>query len=59
MFSPWSVIDDAELKLLRQLADKAKELRRGCDCDYDYRCGSCQRVLDCKALAEQVEKVRK
>ncbi len=58
MERPWSTIFDDELKLLRQLVEKAKDLRRGCNCDYDYRCGNCQRIIDCYELAEQAEKAR-
>lgn len=55
MFKPWSVVDDDELKALRAIAAKAKELGRGCHCDYDYRCGNCQLVIDVKELAEGVK----
>lgn len=30
-----------------------KRLKRGCDCDYDYRCGNCQAVLEALTLATQ------
>jgi hypothetical protein len=55
---PWSVINDDELKLLRQLADKAIELERGCDCDYDYRCRSCSKLISVKYLAKSAVELR-
>ena len=58
MERPWSTIFDDELRLLRDLVTRVKELRRGCDCDYDYRCGNCQRIIDVLELAEQAEKAR-
>jgi hypothetical protein len=53
MFKPWSTIDDEELRLLRETAEKALELGRGCDCEYDYRCGRCEQVLSVKELARK------
>lgn len=26
------------------------KLRRGCQCEYDYRCGNCQRIVDLHTL---------
>lgn len=31
----------------------ARKVRRGCDCEYGYRCGNCDRLID---LIESVEK---
>ncbi|MBV9125687.1 MAG: hypothetical protein JO112_20245 [Planctomycetes bacterium] len=52
---PWSVIEDAELKQLREIARLAKGLQRGCDCEYDHRCGRCQKIIDISNLAERVK----
>ena len=51
--------EPTELDLLRLLADKAVDLLRGCDCDYDYRCGRCETVIRVRELAEQAKAVRK
>lgn len=29
------------------------KLERGCDCEYDYRCGRCQSVLNCLEFVEE------
>lgn len=58
MSKPWSVINDDELKLLRELADKAIDLRRGCGCEYDYRCGSCETVISVQYLAISAVELR-
>lgn len=47
----WSVIDDQELKDLRDIAQLALKLERGCDCEYDYRCGRCDTVIRLRNLA--------
>lgn len=31
--------------LERAIIDAARKIERGCDCDYDYRCGRCEAVL--------------
>ncbi len=54
MFKPWSVVDDDELKALRELAVAVGELKRGCDCEYDYRCRSCSILLNVKWKAAQI-----
>ena len=53
MFKPWSVVDNDELKALRKIAKEATELKRGCDCEYDYRCGRCQDIIDIREKAEK------
>jgi hypothetical protein len=55
---PWSVINDDELKLLREVARECGGLQRGCDCEYDYRCGRCSQILHVKELAEQAKVLR-
>lgn len=39
--------DKLEAKL-KKIAVLAESCQRGCDCEYDYRCGSCQALLDLK-----------
>lgn len=56
MFKPWSTIDDKELKLLRESAEAAAKLERGCDCEYDYRCLRCANLLAAKELARKALK---
>ena len=55
MFKPWTVVSDHELQALRTLKEHALKLQRGCWCDYDYRCGVCQRIVDIIELARKVE----
>ena len=45
-------MNDKLLKLLQEI----KELKRGCDCDYDYKCGNCYRIERIKQLAEEIQK---
>jgi len=44
----WVRHDDVEKLQARldRLVGLARRLERGCDCDYDYRCGNCQLILD-------------
>lgn len=51
---PWECVNSAELKALRQIAQKAKQLQRGCWCEYDYRCGNCQTIVDLMNLSERL-----
>lgn len=32
----------------------AEEVKRGCDCEYDYRCGRCQAVCDLNDAIDQM-----
>ena len=52
----WSTIDDEELKLLKLTAEAALKLQRGCDCEYDYRCGRCEQVIVTYELAAKALK---
>jgi len=36
--------DALELRL-RKICETGKSIGRGCDCEYDYRCGNCSRIL--------------
>ncbi len=58
MFKAWSVVNDDELKLMRDLVKQVSELERGCSCDYDYRCRPCSALLHAKWLAGQVADVK-
>lgn len=33
----------------------AQEAPRGCHCEYDYRCGNCERILDLCYAVEDLE----
>lgn len=48
----WETVDCEEIKKLRLIATKASELKRGCDCEYDYRCGRCEDIISIRELAE-------
>lgn len=56
MTKPWSVVEDEELKLLRETAKAALELKRGCSCEYDYRCTACSQIIRTYELAEKALK---
>jgi hypothetical protein len=43
-----------ELKL-EKLIDLASKLRRGCDCEYDYRCSNCSMIISVSDLAEELK----
>ncbi len=42
-------------EVVQNLINKAREVRRGCSCDYDYRCGRCQAVIDLHEALVAVE----
>ena len=46
---------DALEEKLGFLRDLALKVRRGCDCDYDYRCSNCQAVVALKKALESCE----
>lgn len=35
------------------LIEEALKLERGCDCEYDYRCGNCEQIIKVRDLAIQ------
>ena len=39
---------------LEKVLTLARELERGCNCDYDHRCSSCQTVID---VRDEIRKV--
>lgn len=40
---------------LQDLLKAIDEMKRGCDCDYDYRCVNCSRLLKVKRLKGEYE----
>lgn len=48
-------MDDTIVNAVRKLTPLVRNLGRGCDCDYDYRCSNCQRIIDAITLAERIE----
>ena len=49
---PWEVVDSAELKRLRKVEGLAMQLKRGCHCEYDYRCGNCDTIVKLREYLE-------
>jgi hypothetical protein len=37
------------------LVSAARRIERGCDCEYDHRCGRCQAVLDLRVALAAVD----
>jgi hypothetical protein len=46
----------AELEALGPVVKAARTIRRGCNCDYDYRCSNCDRVVDLMAAIKEYDK---
>ena len=46
--------DEARAEVER-LRDLIRGLRRGCECEYDYRCGKCQAVINAQEAVEKGE----
>lgn len=40
------------LTVKSKVKDLLDRLRRGCDCEYDHRCGNCQTIVDIKELLD-------
>jgi len=40
---------DKLLAKIEKIKALAEQCRRGCDCDYDFRCANCSRLIDLKA----------
>lgn len=40
------------LMRLRRIAAMAANLERGCDCEYDHRCGRCSAVIAIREMAQ-------
>ncbi len=40
---------------LKKLSVAAGKIRRGCDCEYDYRCGRCEDAIDLGELLTALE----
>ena len=40
---------------IQKIIELAKPINRGCWCDYDYRCGNCQRIIN---LADYIETLK-
>lgn len=37
------------------LVDSVKKIRRGCSCDYDYRCSNCSAIVDALDKIDKLE----
>lgn len=46
-----NLLDPAEFYRLLILVER---MERGCQCDYDYRCAQCQRIIDAKEKATKI-----
>jgi hypothetical protein len=48
----------AELDALESKMSKIRKIsesiRRGCDCEYDYRCGNCEQILQLHNVLEEI-----
>ncbi len=40
---------------LERLIEAAKKINRGCDCEYDYRCLSCEHVIALHAVLKEIQ----
>lgn len=45
---------DALEAKLRKICEAGMKVRRGCDCEYDYRCGNCQAVVTLHDLLQEM-----
>ena len=49
-------VKNAKLKeRVQELIDLCSKLKRGCDCDYDYRCSNCNNILKVINLADELK----
>lgn len=39
--------------------EAAREIERGCDCEYDHRCGRCSRVVALQAALKALDEARR
>lgn len=44
-----------EIGALIGVAEAARRLKRGCDCEYDHRCRNCQAVMDVMKAVERLD----
>jgi len=45
---------DALESKLKKIREIGKSIRRGCDCEYDYRCGNCEQILQLHNVLEEI-----
>lgn len=45
--------DALEVKL-RKICEAGMKVQRGCDCEYDYRCGNCEAVVGLQQTLEEM-----
>jgi hypothetical protein len=45
--------DALEVKL-QKICEAAMKLQRGCDCEYDYRCGNCEQIVQVHNVLEEM-----
>jgi hypothetical protein len=49
------VMANTGIDLYATLHAAARKIKRGCDCEYDYRCGNCEDVVSLHNLLEKLE----
>jgi len=45
---------DALEAKLRKICEAGMKVQRGCDCEYDYRCGNCQQIVTLHDILEEI-----
>lgn len=45
---------DALEARLRKICEAGMKVQRGCDCEYDYRCGNCQSIVTLHNLLQEM-----
>lgn len=45
---------DALEARLRKICEAGMKVRRGCDCEYDYRCGNCEQIVTLHNVLEEM-----
>jgi len=45
---------DALEAKLRKICEAGMKVQRGCDCEYDYRCGNCEQILQLLGTIEEM-----
>lgn len=45
---------DALEAKLRKICEAGMKVQRGCDCEYDYRCGNCESILRLHNIIEEM-----
>lgn len=48
----------AEELCVAAVIEAARKIKRGCDCEYDHRCGRCEDVVSLQGKLEALDKAR-